>query len=81
MPRHYTNWNARNKNHMKSYLIFVLILSFHVVVSQSSAELEKQMKSKAESFISRMTLKEKIAQLMNAAPGIERLGIKRNNFV
>ncbi len=65
---------------MKSYLIFVLILSFHVVVSQSSAELEKQMKSKAESFISRMTLKEKIAQLMNAAPGIERLGIKPYDY-
>jgi len=65
---------------MKHHLLLLLFLSFHVVTAQNSTEIEKQMEAKAKAFISQMTLKEKIAQLMNAAPGIERLGIKPYDY-
>ncbi len=65
---------------MSYKLLSILFFSVQVAVAQTSVELEKQKEAKAESFISQMTLKEKIAQLMNSAPGIERLGIKPYDY-
>lgn len=39
-----------------------------------------EMQEKAKAIIAQMTVEEKIDQLMNATPGIERLGIKPYNY-
>lgn len=50
------------------------------VMAQSTTSLEEQMQKKAREVISQMTVDEKISQMMNDAPGIERLGIKPYNW-
>lgn len=50
------------------------------VMAQSSNSVEEQMQKKAREVISQMTVDEKISQMMNDAPGIERLGIKPYNW-
>lgn len=45
-------------------------------VAEDIAALESEMKQKAIDVISQMTVEEKISQLMNYTPGVERLGIK-----
>lgn len=50
------------------------------VIAQNSTSLEEQMQQKAQQVISQMTVDEKISQMMNDAPGIERLGIKPYNW-
>lgn len=42
--------------------------------------MEEQMRQKAQSLMRQMTVDEKISQLMNDAPGIERLGIRPYNW-
>ncbi|WP_370479287.1 glycoside hydrolase family 3 C-terminal domain-containing protein [Tamlana flava] len=64
---------------MKTNLFTLLSLTFAIAFSQNS-DIETQMKQKAESYISKMTLEEKTKQLMNAAPGIEHLGIKPYDY-
>ncbi len=48
--------------------------------AQNGTLLEERMQQKARDIISRMTADEKISQMMNDAPGIERLGIKPYNW-
>lgn len=50
------------------------------VMAQGATPLEEQMQKKAREVISKMTVDEKISQMMNDAPGIERLGIKPYNW-
>lgn len=50
------------------------------VMAQGTTPLEEQMQKKAREVISKMTVDEKISQMMNDAPGIERLGIKPYNW-
>ena len=50
------------------------------VIAQGTTSLEEQMQKKAREVISQMTVDEKISQMMNDAPGIERLGIKPYNW-
>ena len=50
------------------------------VMAQSNTLVEEQMQKKARAVISQMTVDEKISQMMNDAPGIERLGIKPYNW-
>lgn len=52
----------------------ILLTTFTMTFAQEKKETE--MKAKAESIISKMTVDEKISQLMNRTPGIERLGLK-----
>lgn len=62
---------------MKKYLLTLIGLA---IVSQLFAQdvtaLEARMQQKAKDIISQMTVDEKISQMMNSTPGIERLGIK-----
>ena len=44
--------------------------------AQKEDELYSSMQKKAENIISQMNVDEKISQLMNYTPGVERLGIK-----
>lgn len=53
-------------------------LAASTAMAQDTKELAMQEKAKA--LIAQMTVDEKIDQLMNATPGIERLGIKPYNY-
>lgn len=64
---------------MKNTIILRLLVGMTFatnVFGQSSTQLEFAMTQKAKSIIAQMTLQEKVSQLMNNTPGIERLGIK-----
>ena len=64
---------------MKKSRFLVLLGSLIVganVLGQGSIDTETRMLKKARKIISQMTVEEKISQMMNEAPGIERLGIK-----
>ena len=50
------------------------------VIGQEQMPKEAQMQEKAKAVIAKMTLKEKVGQLMNDAVGIDRLGIKPYNW-
>ena len=43
-------------------------------------DIEKKMRKRAQDVISRLTIDEKISQLLHEAAGIERLGIKPYNW-
>ncbi len=67
------------KFQMKKSRFLVLLGSLIVganVLGQGSIDTETRMLKKARKIISQMTVEEKISQMMNEAPGIERLGIK-----
>lgn len=59
--------------------LYCLCLSTQLI-AQSNTSVEEQMQKKAREVISQMTVDEKISQMMNDAPGIERLGIKPYNW-
>ena len=40
----------------------------------------QQAREKAKALVAKMTVEEKISQLLYAAPAIERLGIKEHNW-
>lgn len=64
---------------MKNKLLTVLCglaVSVCVMGQQDAFELETRMQQKARDVIAKMTVDEKISQMMNHTPGIERLGIK-----
>ena len=67
---------------MKKRNAFILSLALlHPMVNmaqESSKEL--QMQQKAKSVIAEMTLDEKLSQLMNVSPGVDRLNIKPYNW-
>ena len=58
------------------------ILAMSLMASTAMAQDAKvtAMQEKAKALIAQMTVDEKIDQLMNATPGIERLGIKPYNY-
>lgn len=57
-------------------LLFVSLAVASVTVCPAQSVKEKEMTQKAKDIISQMTLDEKIGQLTQDAPGIERMGIK-----
>lgn len=58
-----------------SILLCGLLLSSNLP-AQGVSELEARMQKKAKEVIAQMTVDEKISQMMNYTPGIERMGIK-----
>lgn len=60
----------------------VLLCAFCIIGSNAIAQESKTaiMQQKAKDLIAQMTVEEKIDQLMNATPGIKRLGIKPYNY-
>ena len=58
------------------------ILAMSLMASNAMAQDAKvaAMQEKAKALIAQMTVEEKIEQLMNATPGIERLGIRPYNY-
>lgn len=59
--------------------LFILLCAV-TLSSQASTTIETQMTDKALNLINQMTVDEKISQLMNDAPGIERLRIPSYNW-
>ena len=57
-----------------------LFLFTSAAVSTASAATIAELERKAEALVAKMTLEEKVAQLMNEAPAIERLGIPAYNY-
>ena len=53
-----------------------LAVSVSMMGQQDVAELKTRMQQKARDIIAKMTVDEKVSQMMNHTPGIERLGIK-----
>ncbi len=66
---------------IKTFLATVcsLFLSANMMALQQS-DVESKMQKKATEIIGRMSVDEKINQMMNSAPGIERIGIKQYNW-
>jgi beta-glucosidase len=64
----------------KCLMTIILAMAFPLSNIHAQSEKEKAMTRTAEQFISQMTIDEKISQLMNEAPGIERLGLKPYNW-
>lgn len=64
---------------MKKLFFVVFIMSVSQAFSQT-VNIEKEMQQKATEIIKNLSVQEKIDQLMNAAPGIERLDIKPYNY-
>lgn len=65
--------------HLAKNLLLILLFT-HFSYSQNSSDLEQKMSKKAIDIISQLSVQEKIDQLMNAAPGVERLGIKPYDY-
>ena len=57
----------------RKIILFVLFMATLPIMSQDKMQ---QLEKKASEIISQMTLDEKISQMMNATPGIPRLGIE-----
>jgi len=64
---------------MKRIFFWIALFLMGISLQAQDNRLE-QMHQRARQLISQMTLKEKIDQLMNATPGIERLGILPYNY-
>lgn len=66
---------------LRKLIIVGLALSASLVsVAQANSEKYQKMEAKAKALIAQMTLQEKADQMMNGAPGIDRLGIKPYNW-
>ncbi|MCR5453684.1 MAG: glycoside hydrolase family 3 C-terminal domain-containing protein [Bacteroidales bacterium] len=61
---------------LSTFLVLWLIAAMPITAQTSLQTLEKQ----AVEIISKMTLEEKISQMMNSTPGIERLGIEPYDY-
>lgn len=62
---------------LKTALIAMSLMATSVMAQDAKTN---EMQEKAKALIAQMTVEEKIDQLMNATPGIERLGIKPYNY-
>lgn len=62
---------------MKKIFILLVVLAQSAMAQTTKTE---QMRQRAKEIIAQMTVKEKIDQLMNHTPGIERLGIKPYDY-
>jgi len=60
--------------------IFALMLMAGTLAGNAQSQKEIEMTAKAKAIIAQMTVEEKISQLMNATPGIDRLGIKPYDY-
>jgi beta-glucosidase len=80
---------------LNSILLFILILSFEIIRSQTNAQDTTSsnrtnsmpylntgltFRQRADDLVSRMTLEEKVSQMVNNAPAIPRLGIQAYNW-
>ena len=67
----------------KRFTFFCLLLlssAVTLVHAQQTSAVAQRMEKRAKDLIAQLTTEEKINQLMNAAPGIERLGIKPYDY-
>lgn len=64
---------------MKKLVLIALTVTMSMPLSAQNAGIER-MHQRAKEIIAKMTVDEKISQMMNAAPGIPRLGIKPYNW-
>ena len=73
----------------KAFIVNLIGLTMLMVVSNANAQNKYKfpflntnlsIEKRVDDLVSRMTLKEKIGQMMNAAPAIERLGIPEYNW-
>ncbi|MCF8012688.1 MAG: glycoside hydrolase family 3 C-terminal domain-containing protein [Clostridiales bacterium] len=58
----------------------LIMVVFGHVSAQKYKDIELSAKVRAKDLVSRMTLEEKISQMMSDAPGIERLGLQPYNW-
>src|SRR6056297_2400622 len=58
----------------------LIMVIFGHVSAQKYKNIDLSAKVRAEDLVSRMTLEEKISQMMSEAPDIERLGLKPYNW-
>lgn len=66
---------------MRKIIVITSVLLYSTMAcGEGGTLLERNMLQKAKGVIGQMTVDEKISQLMNDAPGIERLGIKPYNW-
>ena len=69
---------------MKMYRVFLLLSSFWCVQLNAQSypfqNPDLPIDQRVNDLISRMTLEEKVGQMVNSAPAIERLGIPRYNW-
>lgn len=66
--------------YLKRMMMVAAAVALPLSAMYAQSDKEKTMTRTAEQLISRMTVDEKIGQLMNEAPGIERLGLKPYNW-
>ena len=67
----------------KRFTFFCLLLlssAVTLVHAQQTSAVAQRMEKRAKDLIAQLTTEEKINQLMNAAPGVERLGIKPYDY-
>lgn len=75
--------NSKEKHYTMSYrfpLTFALVLLASVAQALPANDLQSRMTQKALGLIAQMTSDEKINQLLNSAPAIERLNIPAYNW-
>jgi beta-glucosidase len=72
---------------MKSYHHFILTLCLCMVAQMGTAQTnypflnpKLSIDQRAKDIVSRLTLEEKVAQMLNDAPAIDRLGIPAYNW-
>ena len=66
-------------NHVRQSVL-ALLLAAAALPLQAQMKKGQQMEQRARALIEQMTADEKISQLMNDAPGIDRLGLKPYNW-
>ena len=63
-----------------NFKFFNLLFLVSTIAIAQNQDVENRMRQKAKDYISKMTLDEKTKQLINNAPGIDRLGIKPYDY-
>lgn len=61
---------------IRVFIICCSLIGFFDLKAQNATTLEQKMQEKAKVIIAQLSVDEKINQMMNATPGIERLSIK-----
>jgi beta-glucosidase len=81
----YRNMRTRSKIFRDSSALFMLMVVNQFVIGQQTYEFpyqnpELSVELRVNDLVGRMTVEEKISQMMNGAPAIERLGIPAYNW-